>query len=204
MQPTMTPAQVEQASNALIAAVRNDATSAGNNINTAAGQLAPGLATGTNAPGGLNYQRYIAPTTATLVNPIVTQTKQAVLKQTLKDAQNTAQVSLADAQLGYRLRQRQWQRQQAIEAEQERQRAQAAQAAQIAAMSASNGIPFGYDIIAEDNPAKKSSPSNNSSTPANKPKIVQKKVATVPLAAQPLSMGQLNKQLAKRPFGSLF
>lgn len=148
MQPNMTPEQVNQAANALTLAVQNDALRAGNAVNTAAGQLAPGLATGTNAPGGLNYQRYIAPTTATLVNPIVTQTKQAVLKQTLKDAQNTAQVSLADAQLGYRLRQRQWQRQQAIEAEQERNRQRAAAAAAASpVIAASNGGPLEIDYV---------------------------------------------------------
>lgn len=139
----MSPEQIAAATEQLVTAVNTGAVADGQAIQVASNQLAPGLATGTNMQGGLNYQRYVQPQIATLANPIVTQTKQAVLKQALKDNKNAAQVGLEEAQLGYRLRQRQFQRQQAIENEKQRQESMRLARQASSGYGASSGVSGG-------------------------------------------------------------
>lgn len=124
----MNPDDINNAVNALQTAVQTSAETEGKAINTDAALLAPGLATGTNAPGGYNYQRTVAPIIDPLKTNMVIAAKQGLFKQALKDAQHVAQVKYDDANYGYKQRQRDYTKKQVLEAK-ERQRKADAQAA---------------------------------------------------------------------------
>lgn len=117
----MNPDEINNAVNALQTAVQTSAETEGKAINTDAALLAPGLATGTNAPGGYNYQRTVAPIIDPLKTNMVIAAKQGLFKQALKDAQYTAQRGYDDANYGYKQRQRDYTKKQVLEAK-ERQR----------------------------------------------------------------------------------
>lgn len=112
----MTPDQVQQATDSLTTAVNTAAQTSGQQIDTSMGQLAPSLQTGTNAPGGYNYQANIAPAIAPLTTAMVTASKQAVLKQAIKDAKYVAQTRYDDANYGLKDRQREYTKRKALEA----------------------------------------------------------------------------------------
>lgn len=117
----MTPDEVTAATATLQQAVKDAAVQGGQEINADAAALAPGLATGTNAPGGYTYARTVAPVVDPLAAQMVVASKQEVLKQAIKDAQHVAQTKYDDANFGYRQRQRDYTKKQALEAK-ERQR----------------------------------------------------------------------------------
>lgn len=112
----MTPEETAAATTALTQAVQDSATTQGTLINTQAGQLAPGLATGSNAPGGYNYARTIQPTIEPLQANMVLAAKQATFKQALKDAQYVAKTKYEDANYAYKQRQRDYTKKEALEA----------------------------------------------------------------------------------------
>lgn len=124
----MNPDEINNAVNALQTAVQTSAETEGKQINTDAALLAPGLATGTNAPGGYNYARTVQPVIDPLKTNMVVAAKQGLFKQALKDAQYTAQRGYDDANYAYKQRQRDYTKKQVLEAK-ERQRKADAQAA---------------------------------------------------------------------------
>lgn len=124
----MNPDEINNAVNALQTAVQTSAENEGKAINTDAALLAPGLATGTNAPGGYNYQRTVAPIIDPLKTNMVVAAKQGLFKQALKDARHVAQVNYDDANYAMKQRQRDYTKKQVLEAK-ERQRKADAQAA---------------------------------------------------------------------------
>lgn len=119
----LTPEQMTTATNALAAAIQSSGQIQGRNIEAQAAQLAPGLSTGSNAPGGYNYNRTIAPVLDPLANNFVIQAKQGLVRQSLKDAQYVAKTNYEDANYAYQQRQRDYVK------EQSRRAARAAAAA---------------------------------------------------------------------------
>lgn len=109
--------ELDQATQSLVQAVQQSANDAGTKINADMALLAPGLATGTTAPGGYNFNADIAPVVDPLAREMVVASKGAVLKQALKDATNVAQLKYDDANYAYRQRQRDWTKKKALEAE---------------------------------------------------------------------------------------
>lgn len=112
----MNPDEINNAVNALQTAVQTSAQAEGKQINTDAALLAPGLATGTNAPGGYNYQRTVAPIIDPLKTNMVVAAKQGLFKQALKDAQHVAQVRYDDANYAMKDRQREYTKKEVLEA----------------------------------------------------------------------------------------
>lgn len=141
----MNPDEINNAVNALQTAVQTSAENEGKAINTDAALLAPGLATGTNAPGGYNYQRTVAPIIDPLKTNMVVAAKQGLFKQALKDAQHVAQVKYDDANYAYKQRQRDYTKKQVLEAK-ERQRKADAQAAAYYSSSRGGGGGGSYTV----------------------------------------------------------
>lgn len=141
----MAPQEVQQMTNNLVAATEAEAIRLGEQTEAATGELAPGLSTGSNAPGGYNYARNIAPVVDPLTTGLVVQAQQSILRDGMRDAQYNAQKAYEDAQFAYRDRQRAYQAEQARRNTVRRQQAEAAAAAaaqaQIAALRAQNSIP---------------------------------------------------------------
>lgn len=122
----LTPEAMNSAATALAAAIKSSGQIQGNNIEAQAAQLTPGLATGSNAPGGYNYSRTIAPVLDPLASSFVVQAKQALLKQSLKDAQYVAKTNYDDANYAYQQRQRDYVRNEALAAKRRQAAADAA------------------------------------------------------------------------------
>lgn len=131
----MSPEELTAASQALVNATNTAAIDAGNNVEAAQMQLAPGLTTGSNIPGGYNYQRNIAPTVPVLTANFLTTAKREVLRGAIRDAVYSAQNNFDTAKSSLAQRERNFRAQQAALAR-ERQRKQDAQAA--AALAANN------------------------------------------------------------------
>lgn len=144
-QAALNPEQINQATQALVQAVNNSAVTGGQTIEANQGQLAAGLNTGSNAVGGYNYARNIAPAVDPLTTSLTLGAQQSIYKQALKDATYQAQENYELAQLAYRARQRAYQEEQARRNRERRERAErqaaaAAQAqAQLAAQRANTG-----------------------------------------------------------------
>lgn len=130
-QIAMTPEQIEQATQQLIQNVQSRATESGQAIDMAQGQLGPSLQNASNLEGGYNYQRFMQPTVDPLVASLVTDARQATLRQGLTDAAWRAQENYTAEKMAYDQRYREFQREQA-KRQRERQRRADAQAAQIA------------------------------------------------------------------------
>jgi len=141
----MNPDEINNAVNALQTAVQTSAETEGKAINADAALLAPGLSTGTNAPGGYNYQRTVAPIIDPLKTNMVIAAKQGLFKQALKDAQHVAQVKYDDANYGYKQRQRDYTKKQVLEAK-ERQRKADAQTAAYYSSSRGGGGGGSYTV----------------------------------------------------------
>lgn len=112
----MTADEVQAAASALTTAVQTNAEQAAVTNVAAEQQLAPGLNTGSNSPGGYNYNRIIAPTIAPAQTALQVQAKQAVLKQALKDAQFVSKTNYDNANYAMQQRQRDYQKKEAEEA----------------------------------------------------------------------------------------
>lgn len=135
----MTPEELTQVQNALIAATEQSAVQSGQAVESSAAQLAPGLAAGSNAPGGYNYQRDMAPVVPALTSQFVTNAKQGAFKGTVRDALNAAQVDYENAKAGYSSRQRAHEVKRAELARQRQAEADARQASYNASMLAASG-----------------------------------------------------------------
>jgi preprotein translocase subunit SecD len=127
---TDSPAQINKAADALVNATQDAATSSGQQAESDLAVLAPGLAHGSNAPGGYNYQANIAPEVSSLTDQYVVNAKQAILKNAVRDALNNAQINYTNAQNAYDARQRKFNQEKAAkerqrQAEQERRYQQA-------------------------------------------------------------------------------
>lgn len=127
----MTSAEIQSATDQLIAETKATAVGVGAQAESRATQLAPGLATGSNAEGGYNYGRFIAPVVDPLTTSLTLTAKQDILKQAIRDQVNGANDAYTDAQFGYRQRQREFEANQARRA----RAARAAADAQIAAQA---------------------------------------------------------------------
>lgn len=132
----MTNEEILQAAQALTQATESEAVRLGEDVENRQGQLAEGLQTGSNAPGGYNYARNIAPVVNPLTTSITAAAQQGVLRQALRDNQFAAAKALEDAQFGYRERQRAYQAEQARRNRERRLRAE--REAAIAAQNARN------------------------------------------------------------------
>lgn len=109
----MTNEQIQAATNALIAQTQETATGVGQAAENRATELAPGLATGSNAQGGYNYGRFIQPVVDPLTASLTLAAKQNILKQAIRDNVNRASDAYTDAQYAYRQRQRDFEKEQA-------------------------------------------------------------------------------------------
>lgn len=139
----MTPEQTAAAADALVAATQQSAVQSGQQVEANQAVLAPGLNTGSNAPGGYNYARNVAPVVPVLTSQLVVAAKQQAVRDALKAAQNTAQSTYTDAQTAYQGRQRTFQQKQAERARErqaeEDRRYQAGLAAQAAQLALAQG-----------------------------------------------------------------
>lgn len=157
----MNPDEMNAAAQALVAATDQSAVASGVDVEARAAQLAPGLAVGSNAPGGYNYGRYVAPVVPALDATFVTAAKQEALRGAIRDATNAAQVTYDDAKAGYQARQRVFQQKQAErarqrQAEEDRRYSEAKAAqAQIAALQQRGA---GYQVGGVDVAANASRP----------------------------------------------
>lgn len=127
MQP-LTPQEADQATNALTAAIQGAATTGGQQNEAAVSALAPGLAVGSNAPGGYNYNRLVAPTVDPLADEMVLATKQALLRQSLKDSEYVAKTAYEGASQGLQQRQYDFNKKQKLEADERQRKADERQA----------------------------------------------------------------------------
>ena len=100
----MTPQDIENLYNQIGAAVTTATDVRANNIDVAARAKGPSLG-GRNVPGSYNYNRYVAPTTTSLVSQLVTKGKQMAFKQTLNDALQSASSNYDNARRAYAGRQ---------------------------------------------------------------------------------------------------
>lgn len=130
----LTPEEMTAAANALTAATQAEAEAAGQQTEGNLAELAPGLSSGSNAPGGLNYQRGMAAVVPTLTAQYLTTARQAALRGAVRDSLNKAQVEYDTAKSAYQERQRAFNVKQAEKArerqrEAERRAAAAARAA---------------------------------------------------------------------------
>lgn len=116
--------EIRQTAQAMSQAIEQEAQQAGISAENRAAELAPGLATGSNAPGGYNYGRFIAPVVDPLTAQFTLAAQQNVLRDALRDAQFAADKEYEDAQYAYRQRQRDYQ---AEQARRNRERRQAAE-----------------------------------------------------------------------------
>lgn len=132
----MSPDELNAAANALVTATQGAAVSSGQNVEANLAALAPGLATGSNAPGGRNYQMNIAPVVPALTAQFVTNAKQGALRGAIRDALYAAQGTYDEAKSGYQTRQRTFQQKQAQLARERRAEEDRRYSASIAAQSA--------------------------------------------------------------------
>lgn len=176
---------VNKATDALIAATRKEAVASGVNVEARAAQRAPGLAIGSNIPGGYNYQRNVAPIIEPLTRSLVVSAKQELLKSLLKETMGEAQNNYATAKIKHDRRYREFQKQQA-ERQRERQKKYDAQqasamAAQIQSLKNANAgklankTPAGK-VISKAVPKLKTTNSNASSQPLKVTPIPQQKL----------------------------
>jgi hypothetical protein len=135
----MTPDEITAAANALVTATQTGAVASGQNIEAGQEQLAPGLATGSNAPGGYNYERNVAPVVPAITANLVANAKQEVFRGALRDAMYGAEQNYSGAQSGYQQRQRQFQLDQAERARERQRKADSDAAAASAAAAALAG-----------------------------------------------------------------
>lgn len=125
----MNAQEIDQATNALVQATEQAAVDAGTSAEARQEQLVPGIASGSNEPGGYMYARHIAPVVPALTTELVTQAKQNILRGAIRDNLYTAQKGYEDAQFAYRQRQRDYEKEQARRAKERRLAAERAQAA---------------------------------------------------------------------------
>lgn len=109
----MSPDEINAAANAMVTATQNAAIASGQDINADAGLLAPGLAIGSSAPGGYNYQRSVAPVVPALTAQLVVGAKQGIVRDAVRNAVYSAQTGFDAAKTGYQARQRKFQQKQA-------------------------------------------------------------------------------------------
>lgn len=127
----MSPTEIKSATDAMVAATEGEIAQNAQNVESRQATLAPGLATGSNTPGGYNYQRTIAPIVDPIASGMVTNARQAMLRQALTDATFQANLAKETAQRDYNARYRAYQEEQAKRTR-ERQRRADQQAAQVA------------------------------------------------------------------------
>lgn len=151
----MSPEEITAAANALATATQQSAVASGQDVEHRQAELAPGLNTGSNEPGGYNYQRNVSPVVDPLVTGLVANAKQAVLRGALKDATYTANSAYVDAQSNYQARQRAFQVKQAEAARERQRKSDAASAAVLAAQLGSNTRGGGIgDVDVSENDKK--------------------------------------------------
>jgi hypothetical protein len=141
---------LDAAAQALSAALQGSATSSGVAINNNAGQLAPGLMTGSSAPGGRNYQANIAPVVPALAAQFVVNAKQGALRNAIRESINQAQLGYDSAKSGYQARQRTFQQKQAQKARERQAEDDRRYAASVAAQNALSRGAGGYGVAGVD------------------------------------------------------
>lgn len=150
----MSPDELNAAANALVTATQGAAVSSGQNIEANAAALAPGLANGSNIPGGRNFQMNVAPVVPVLTAQFVTDAKQGALRSAVRDAIYSAQGTYDDAKAGYQTRQRTFQQKQAQRArdrQAEEDRRYSASVAAQSALSRGGGAGVGGVNVSENN-----------------------------------------------------
>lgn len=149
----MTPEELAAAATALSTATQQSAVTSGQAIEANAGELAPGLVTGSNVPGGYNYARNVASVLPALTAQFVVNAKQGALKNTIRDALNTAQVTYQTANSGYQARQRKFNQDQAARARERYAKDDARAAAQLAlATGAASAGVGGVNVSPNETP----------------------------------------------------
>lgn len=140
----ITPQEIQAITDNLVSTTQQSAQDIGTQAEARTAQLAPGLAIGSNAPGGYNYGRFVAPVVDPLTSSLVVQAQQNVLRNALREAQYAASQEYEDAQYAYRERQRAYQAAQAERNRQRRLRAEqeAARAAQAQIAALRNNQPI--------------------------------------------------------------
>lgn len=132
--------------------VHDRAVASGQDVESRQAALAPGLAGGSDTPGGYNYQRFVTPNIAPMVDNLTVNAKQNILRQLIKDAdfqtqqayrqaqygQSNLQLKLSEQQFAYQKAKAAYDQYQAEQAERRRQAAAAQQAALLSAVNNSN------------------------------------------------------------------